>query len=248
MNFSKITDKIVGEYIIEDMKPTRDKSQYGNEKNISIQHYLIKLLHKTLLSVDKNSQSEAFAVIIGMIDWSQAFDRQSHTLGVKSFIRNGVRSSLIPILISFFKDRKMKVNWNGETSSTRCLNGGGPQGGLMGILEYLSPTNNNADFLPDDERFKFIDDLSTLEIINLISVGLSSYNSKLHVPSDIAEHNQFLPPANLKSQKYLDNLSKWTSENLMKLNQTKSKYDSELYKKLPIQHQAILGRFQSRGG
>ena len=80
MNFSKITDKIVGEYIIEDMKPTRDKSQYGNEKNISIQHYLIKLLHKTLLSVDENTQSEAFAVIIGMIDWSQAFDRQSHSL------------------------------------------------------------------------------------------------------------------------------------------------------------------------
>ena len=159
-----------------------------------------------------------------MIDWSQAFDRQSHTLGVKSFIRNGVRPSLIPILISFFKDRRMKVKWNGEVSSPRCLNGGGPQGGLMGILEYLSQTNNNADFIPDDERFKFIDDLSTLEIINLISIGLSSYNSKLHVPSDIAEHNQFVPPSNLQSQEYLNKLSEWTSENLMKLNTKKSKY------------------------
>ena len=58
INFSKITDKIIGELVIEDMEPKRDKSQYGNEKNISIQHYLIKMLHKILLSVDKNSQSE----------------------------------------------------------------------------------------------------------------------------------------------------------------------------------------------
>ena len=49
----------------------------------------------------------------------------------------------------------MKVKWNGQFSSERNLNGGGLQGGMMGILEYLSQTNNNADFLPDNERFKF---------------------------------------------------------------------------------------------
>ena len=87
-----------------------------------------------------------------------------------------------------------------------------------------SKSNNNADFLPDDERFKFIDDLSILDIINLISIGLSSYNTKLHVPSDVAKHNQFIPPTNLKSQQYLENLSEWTEKNLMKLNVKKSKY------------------------
>ena len=170
INFSKITDKIIGEYVINDMKPRRDKSQYGNEKNMSIQHYIIRMLHKILVSVDKNSKSEAYAVLIQMIDWSQAFDRQSHTLGVKSFIRNGVRSSLIPVLISFFKNRQMKVKWNGKVSSIRNLNGGGSQGGLMEILDYLSQSNNNTDFIPVQEKFKFIDDSSTLEIINLISL------------------------------------------------------------------------------
>ena len=42
LNFSKIADKIVAEFLIEDMAETRDKSQYGNEKGLSIQHYLIK--------------------------------------------------------------------------------------------------------------------------------------------------------------------------------------------------------------
>ena len=82
----------------------------------------------------------------------------------------------------------MKVKWNGEVSCERDLNGGGPQGGLMGILEYLSQTNDNADFIPVDEKFKFIDDLSILDIINLISVGISSYNPKIHVPSDVGDH------------------------------------------------------------
>ena len=100
------------------------------------------MLHKILTAVDKNSQSEAFSVIIGMIDWKQAFDRQCHKLGIQSFINNGVRSSLIPILINYFMNRKMKVKWNGCTSKEKHLNGGGAQGGLLGILEYLSQNND----------------------------------------------------------------------------------------------------------
>ena len=36
-----------------------------------------------------NNQSDSFAVLMSMIDWSQAFDRQSHKLGIQSFIDNG---------------------------------------------------------------------------------------------------------------------------------------------------------------
>ena len=75
----------------------------------------------------------------------------------------------------------------------------------MGILEYLSQTNNNTDFLRDDLKFKFIDDLSFLEIINLISQGLCSFNFKHQVSSDIA--SQFFPPDNLKTQTHLNRIS-----------------------------------------
>ena len=33
MNFSKITDKVIAEYISEDMKDSRDRAQYGNQKS-----------------------------------------------------------------------------------------------------------------------------------------------------------------------------------------------------------------------
>ena len=80
-------------------------------------------------SVDKSSKDEAYCVILNMVDWAQAFDRQSHRLGVQSFIDNGVRPALIPVLVNFFQNRRMRVKLKSFTSSLRALNGGGPQGG-----------------------------------------------------------------------------------------------------------------------
>ena len=69
LNFAKITDRIVAEYMTEDMSESRDRCQYGNEKLLSINHYLIKMLNKILTSVDSNSTSEKFAVMLTMCDW-----------------------------------------------------------------------------------------------------------------------------------------------------------------------------------
>ena len=52
----------------------------------NIEHYLINVLDRILTAVDWNGQKEAFAVIVTMVDWSQAFDRQSYKLGIQSFL------------------------------------------------------------------------------------------------------------------------------------------------------------------
>ena len=224
LNFSKITDKILAQFIAEDMQQKRDRSQYGNQKNISIQHYLVNMLHKILTSLDENNQSKSMAVLLQMVDWSQAFDRMSHKKGIESFLKNGVRASLIPVLISFFQNREMVVKWKGFLSKMRHLPGGGPQGGTLGIEEYLSQNNDNVEFLPDDEKFKFIDDLSILEILNLLSIGLTSYDYHSHVPSDIGTENLYLESENTKMQSYLERISQWTKDNQMKLNTDKTNF------------------------
>ena len=157
------------------------------------------------------------------IDWKQAYSRQCHTLGVKSFLKNGVRPALIPILISYFQDREMKVKWHGLVSNTRKLPGGGAMGASLGNWEFLSQTNNNADCIPQDDRFKFVDDLSTLEIINLITIGLSSFNTKNQVPSDIPTHGQYINPGNLKSQEYLNKINDWSERHKMIISEKKTK-------------------------
>ena len=155
------------------------------------------------------------SVILNMIDWSQAFERQSHFLGIKSFIKNGVRKSLIPLLINFFQERNIMVKWKNCFSQSRTVTGGGPQGGTAGIVEYISQTNGNFDFLPNDEKFKFVDDASFLEILNLIAIGLSSFNAKLQVPSDLSADNLFLPTDSTSSQTTLNKISQWTTDNQM---------------------------------
>ena len=222
-NFSRIFEKFLAEIMINDMKNSRDPSQYGNTKGVSTQHYLIKMVDRILTVLDTNNQSEAYAVIIQLIDWSQAFDRQCPKQGIQSFIKNGVRKSIIPVLISYFQNRKMKVKWKKNLSTSRNLPGSGPQGSNLGLIEYDSQSNDNTDFLSPEDKLKFVDDLSTLEVINLILTGLASYNFKQHVASDIGVDQLFLPSDNIKSQTYLNKLSEWTDEKQMQLSEKKSK-------------------------
>ena len=128
-NFAKICDSFLAEFITSDMLPNLDPAQYGNQKGLSTQHYLVKMLHQILTATDKNSKDAAMAVVVQMVDWQAAFDRQCHRLGILSFLNNGVRKPLIPILISYFQDRQMAVKWNGSLSKAYPLPGGGAQGG-----------------------------------------------------------------------------------------------------------------------
>ena len=98
------------------------------------------------------------------------------------------------------------------------------KGGNSGILEYISQTKGNLDFLPDDEGYKFVDDTSFLEVLNLLMAGLATLNPKNQVPSDVPPNMAFLPSENFKTQNYLDKMAEWTEENQMKLNPIKSKY------------------------
>ena len=106
----------------------------------------------------------------------------------------------------------------------RSLNGGGPQGGTLGIEEYLSQSNDNTNFLKEDEKFKYIDDLSMLEIVNLISIGIASFNFRATVASDIGIDKKYLPPQNILSQSYIQSNEAWTNSKQIKLNVEKSKY------------------------
>ena len=105
-------EKLISELIISDMSKSMDPSQYGNQKGVSIQHYLLNMVHKILTALDNRSKGEAFAVVANMIDWNNAFPRQCPTLTY--------------FLISYFQDRQMSVKWHGCRSVPRKVKGGGP--------------------------------------------------------------------------------------------------------------------------
>ena len=222
-NFSKIYEALLSSYIVEDIASSVDPSQYGNRKGLSTTHYLINMVNQILTILDTNNEKEKFAVVAQLIDWSKAFDRQDPKLGVENFIKSGVRPTLIPTLKSFFQKRSMSVKWHDFISEPRDLPGGVPQGSTFGVLEFDVSSDTNADHIEEKMKYKFVDDLSTLEKLNLLAIGLSSYNFKAHVASDIGIDQKYLPPENFGGQESLDIIQKWTKDNKAVLNTEKTK-------------------------
>ena len=72
--------------------------------------------------------------------------------------------------------------------------------------------NDNVDMKDPEEKFKFVNNLTLLEKVNPLMKGLSSFNIKSSVPSDIPVHNGVIPTEHLKHQniyiKYMSDLKK----------------------------------------
>ena len=131
MSFNKIQEKLISELIISDMKEKMDPSQCGNENGLSIQHYLVKIINKILTDTDTKGMT---AVLASFVDWKDAFPTQCPTLGIKAFLECGVRPSLIPVLIDYFKNQSVVVKWHGKKSTNRKVPGGGPKVHILGTL------------------------------------------------------------------------------------------------------------------
>ena len=220
-DFSKVFEGYLKDWIMEDISPNIDIGQYGGQKGIGTEHLIVCLVDRILKLLDSNT--ERSAVIAACVDWQAAFDRQDPTIAINKFIALGVRPSLIPVLVSYLSNRKMKVKFNGEVSSEHGLNGGGPQGTLIGQIEYLVNSNDNADIVNPEDRFKYIDDLSVLELVMMTGL-LKQYDFHNHVASDIPTDHLYLPASSYNTQDTLDGITAWTAQNLMRLNTEKSNY------------------------
>ena len=84
-------------------------------------------------------------------------------------------------------------------------------------------SDDNSDCVDSKDRFKYIDDLSILQLIFLSGL-LVEYNFMEHVPSDIGTDGKYLPPESFETQNHLNYISIWAKENKMKLNEAKCNY------------------------
>ena len=118
----------------------------------------------------------------------------------------------------------MTVKFNGCLSKPLPLVGGGPQGTLSGQTEYIVASDScTFDIVQPVDRFKYMDDLTVLELVALSTV-LKEYDFIHHVTSEVGVDQMFLPPSGLKTQHTLNHISSWTEENLMVLNEDKSNF------------------------
>ena len=77
--------------------------------------------------------------------------------------------------------------------------------------------------ISEDLKYRYIDDLSALELVNLLNIGIQSHNIRQQVPNNIPTHNQIISNDKLETQKHVQEIANWSKNNLMKLNAKKCK-------------------------
>ena len=83
----------------------------------------------------------------------------------------------------------------------------------------------------EEDRFKFVDDLTSLKIINLLCIQISAYGIRSHVPSDIPVHNDYIKRELFQSQKNISLLNNGTKKKKYFEYEKDQDYDIQFYKK-----------------
>ena len=60
---------MISELMIEDIMKRLDISQYANQKVVSLQHYLVKIINRILEETYNNKSSEENVIIATMVHW-----------------------------------------------------------------------------------------------------------------------------------------------------------------------------------
>ena len=94
---------------------------------------------------------------------------------------------------------------------------------MIGLIEYFVQSNDNAECVDLNMRFKYVDDLTILELL-LLSGLLTEYNFHQHVANDIGIDELYVPATSFKTQDNINQIEEWTAKNLMKMNEKKSNY------------------------
>ena len=135
---SKVFERFVVNWLRKYIGHKIDPKQFGDGKGNSTSHYLVELTDFILHNQDMNPPN---AVLLAMVDFSKAYNRQNHNTLITKLSDLGVPGWLLNLVMGYLKDRHMLIRFRGEESKMRPLPGGGPQGGLLGALLFISLVN-----------------------------------------------------------------------------------------------------------
>ena len=179
------------QWIMDTIKSQLDPKQFGSLKGSSTIDALISMFHCWYSNTDGNGET----VRVFLLDFSKAFDRINHKILIKKMQLLNIDKSLINWVIDFLMQRRQRVKLGSSFSDWSLVNGGVPQGTILGPLLFLIMVNDLA--INHKDRWKYVDDTSLSEPIGK---GCQS---------------------NLQS--VINNIEQWCTENDMMLNRSKCK-------------------------
>ena len=127
---------------------TLRSNQYGGVKGLSTDHLLVEMWQKIL----ENAEDYRAGTVITSIDYSKAFNRMGFQQCLRALAKNGASTPIIEIIATFLTGRKMSVKVGNVLSDPRDVNGGCPQGSILGVFLFnatIDDLEEDCDDLPD---------------------------------------------------------------------------------------------------
>ena len=137
--FSKIYESYVLMWAQEEieLKP----NQYGGTKGCSTAHMLVSIWDE----ICDNCEDYRAGTVLTAIDYSKAFNRVSYQHCLKAFQNKGSSSEIIRLLATFLTNRTMVVKVGDARSDPKPVNGGCPQGSILGVFLFNVTTDDLED-------------------------------------------------------------------------------------------------------
>ena len=146
--FSKAYKSFVLDWLSEEVSIRTN--QYGCVKGSGSEHFLVQLWQQVL----ENLEDPRAASLLTSIDYSKAFNRLNYGACLKTLKAKGASTESLRTIASFLMDRKMTVKVGGIFSVLRVVEGGAPQGSLLGVTLFNTYIDDFEAFSSDVVDYK----------------------------------------------------------------------------------------------
>ena len=114
----------------------------GGVKGLGTDHLLVNLWQNIL----ENAEDYRAGTVVTSIDYLKAFNRMGYQECLAALARNGASTPILELIGTFLTDRVMTVKVGSVMSEERGVNGGCPQGSILGVFLF----NATIDDLEED--------------------------------------------------------------------------------------------------
>ena len=138
LSCTPLFSKLLESFILEELraKIPIHKVQFGGIKGTGIDHFLAETWTEILETLEEGSAG----VAIMSVDFEKAFNRMSHQECISVLKKKGAHPQAIALVNAFLFQRTMSVRIGNIMSVPKMVNGGSPQGSILGNYLFCQTT------------------------------------------------------------------------------------------------------------